>query len=483
MRKRDEEKSNRSIFHIIVFFFLLFFSMLAYMVYFIGWQAPDLMGNPYNARMEVFDRRFIRGSILARGGEVLAKTELSENKEETRVYPYGELFAHAVGYSTHGKTGLEAAANFYLMESHANPVEQVVNELREVKTAGDNVVTTLDLGLQQKAWEALGERSGTVVCMEPKSGKILAMVSKPGFDPNTLSESWEALIAPENTSGNLLNRATQGLYPPGSTFKIIMALEYLREHPDDYEAFRHLCDGSFTDPENPKAVVHCYQGEVHGEVDLEHAFAESCNTAFAHLGTEINKKRLRELTESLYFNQDLPIAVSANRSRFQVTEESDTWTMMQSSIGQGETLMSPLHNLLITAAIANHGIVVEPVLLEKVESADGNEVKSFEKGTEKRLMSSEEAEILGGFMRKVVTEGTASKLRTEDYAAAGKTGSAEYREDGKVKTDAWFTGFAPMENPDIAITVLVEDGETGGRTAAPIARAVLDYWFLERNEG
>ncbi len=475
--RKQKQRANRQIVGTIFFFSLLFFCMIAYMVYFILVQAPDLMGSPYNSRMDVFNNRYIRGELLANDGQVLARTDVAEDGTETRVYPLGSLFAHVVGYSTKGKTGLEAVSNFYLMKSNMNPLTQVVNELTEQKSQGDNVVTTLDVGLQKTVSDALGDRRGAVVCMEPGTGKILAMVSKPGYDPNSLLSDWDSLTSDSNTSGNLLNRAAQGLYPPGSTFKILVALEYMREHPTDYQDFRFDCQGYYQDPDNPELIVHCYDNEEHGTVDLETAFADSCNGAFAKLGTEIDAGKLRELAESLYFNEDLPVAITSSQSRFKVTENADVWTMMQTAIGQGETMMSPLHNLLITSAIANGGVLQEPTLLERIESADGKLVKSFGEGETKQLMSSEEAAVLASFMRKVVTDGTASKLQTDDYAAAGKTGSAEYSDSGSIKTYAWFTGFAPLESPQLAVCVLVEDGETGGRTAAPIARAAFDYWL------
>lgn len=476
MEDKERKRSNSGILKMIYFFSLLFFCMIGYMIYFIGWQAPDLMGSPYNSRMEVFDRRFIRGAILSSDGQVLARTE-TEGDTEKRVYPYGSLFAHSVGYSTKGKTGLEAAANFYLMESNINPLRQLFRELTDRKSPGDNVVTTLDTGLQKAASEALGERAGAVICMEPSTGKILAMVSYPGFDPNSIREDWEELTDEKNVSGNLVNRATQGLYPPGSTFKTLIALEYFREHPTDWQAFRFQCKGAYVDEEDPKYVVHCYNGEVHGKEDLKSAYANSCNSAFAKLGTELDRERLRGLADSLLFNQDLPIQILSSRSRFKIDGSSGTWTMMQSAIGQGETMMSPLHSLLITSAIANGGVLHEPVLIQEVESADGHSVKSFGSGEERRLLSESEAEELKQFMRAVVSEGTASKLKSKSYEACGKTGSAEYQSRGKSKTDAWFTGFAPMQDPKLAVCVLVEDGETGGRTAAPIAKAVFDYWL------
>lgn len=156
------------------------------------------------------------------------------------------MFSHVVGYSTKGKTGLEALGNFYLLTSHVNLAEQVINELSSVKNLGDNVITTLDVDLQKAAYDALGSRKGAVVAMEPDTGKILAMVSKPDYNPNTLAADWDALVAGDNSEGQLLNRAAQGLYPPGSTFKIVTALEYIRENPENFRDYRFDCSGFFT---------------------------------------------------------------------------------------------------------------------------------------------------------------------------------------------------------------------------------------------
>lgn len=478
MKSRSGKKrSNNGILKVIYGVSLLFFVMIGYLIYFIGFQAEDLMGNSYNARMDVFSDRFVRGSILSSDGVVLAQTQVAEDGTETRVYPYGDMFAHVVGYSTRGKTGLEALANFYLLKSHVNLAEQVANELMDVKNIGDNAVTTLDFQLQQLAYEALGDKSGAVIAMDPKTGKVLCMVSKPGFDPNTLAEEWDSLTSSENKSGQLVNRATQGLYPPGSTFKMITVLEYLHEHNGDVSDFSYTCTGEYVDPEDPSYVIHCYGNEAHGTQTLEEAFANSCNAAFAQLGLSLDRTRLGTLAEGLLFNESLPISIASSASRFSVTEETDTWTMMQSSIGQGEILMSPLHNLLLASAVANDGVLAEPLLLERLESAEGETVRSFQLKDTVQLMSESDAQFLKGYMRKVVEQGTASALRTDAYAACGKTGSAEYTENGEKKTHAWFTGFAPMEDPEIAVCVLVEDGRTGGSTAAPIARQIFDYWL------
>lgn len=478
--KDDNKSSDRAIFRIILFFFLLFFMMLAWMLYFIVWRAPELMGSPYNARMEVFDSRIKRGSIISSDGQPLAATYINDEGEEERVYLLGESLAHVVGYSQKGKTGLEQRANFYLMSSDISPVEKLFNELSERKSPGNNVFTSLDAGLSELAYSLLKGRSGAIICMEVGTGRILAMVSAPSFNPNTISEDWSALVSSENSSGNLLNRATQGLYPPGSIFKTVMLLEYMREHPDDYNSFHYNCNGSFSDPEHTGAAIHCYNGAAHKDVSLGEAYALSCNTAFAHIGTKLDIAKLSGLCDSLYFNREIPGSLPAAQSSFSLKEDSELWELMQSSIGQGSTLMTPLHCLLLTEAIANNGVLSEPVLIDRVEAPDGAVVRRPGKGEGVRLMTEEEAATLKELMALVVSEGTGSRLRSDEYSVAGKTGSAEYLENGKKRTNAWFTGFAPIENPEMAISIIVEDGESGGKTAAPIARELFDYRLLGR---
>lgn len=167
------------------------------------------------------------------------------------------------------------------MKSSANPVARVANELTETKSPGDNVTISLDAGLQQTAYEALGDHAGAVIAMDPMTGYILCMVSKPSFDPNTIVDAWDAIVNDPNQNGELLNRCTQGLYAPGSTFKIFMTLAYLREHGDDPSGFQFNCTGAYQDPSDDKYIVHCFDGEVHGQEDLSEAFANSCNAAFS----------------------------------------------------------------------------------------------------------------------------------------------------------------------------------------------------------
>lgn len=410
---------------------------------------------------------------MAGDGTVLAETQVDADGNETRVYYYGSVFDHAVGYSAKGKTGIEALANFYLLTSHVNLLEQVGNELSGRKNPGDNVYTTLDAELQQAAYAALGDRKGVVIAMEPDTGKVLAMVSKPGYDPNTLLQDWDWLTDGGNGEGQLLNRATQGLYPPGSTFKIVTALEYMREHPGGYRDYQFDCSGVYV---NGDYRIKCYHGTAHGHQDFTRSFANSCNGAFSSLGLGLNLGAFRDTAKSLLFNSPLPITgLPYKQSSFQMGPGADTWEILQTSIGQGTTQVTPMHNAMITAAIANGGTLMKPYFLNSVETAGGEEIKKFMPASYGSLMTAGEAEGLTELMRTVVTEGTGSAVRTDAYTVAAKTGSAEF-ETGK-ETHAWFTGFAPVENPKLVVTVLVEEGGSGGKAAAPIARQLFDIYM------
>ena len=310
--------------------------------------------------------------------------------------------------------------------------------------------------------------------MEPGTGKILAMVSKPAFDPNRIDEQWEEFINGDQTEALLLNRATQGLYPPGSTFKIITALQYMREHPGAYNEYRFGCDGIY---EFQNFTIQCYHKTAHGEEDFEMAFANSCNGTFSSLGQEMDLTSLKNLSEQLLFNREQPLSIPYSISTYVMEDGAKDWEIAQTVIGQGNTLMTPMHNLMLTSAIANGGMLMQPYLIERVENVNGELVKQFMPAQYGELMVANEAKGLQILLEKVVTDGTGSALRTEEYTVAGKTGSAEF-EKGK-ETHAWFVGYAPAESPQIAVCVIVEEGGSGGNAAAPIARQMFDAYLLK----
>ena len=469
-----KKKRNRQILAVTWLFVGLFFAMMGYTCHYAVTHRQTLMNNSYNTRQEILIAQNSRGSIYAAGGQKLAETVTDGEGKETRVYPYANMFSHAVGYASNGKFGIEAFANYYLINSNTRLSDKVANDVAGKKYPGDSVITTLDVDLQKIAYDSLGMYSGAVIVSEPSTGRILAMVSKPDFDPNEIDQIWDTLIN-DKESSVLLNRTTQGLYPPGSTFKIVTALEYIRENPDSYSQFSFQCNGRITHGEER---INCYHGTSHGSENFTKAFAKSCNSAFASIGLELDRKKFGKTLDELLFNQELKVDFAYNQSKLAMDENTTDSDVMQAAIGQGTTQITPLELNMITAAIANDGELMKPYLLDRVETADRSVVKQFSPDSYKRLMSEEEAQIMTELMEEVVKSGTGTKLSGLSYTAAGKTGSAEYN---KVKSDshAWFTGFAPVEEPQVCVTIIIEGAGSGGDYAVPIAKRILDACFEE----
>ena len=453
------------------FFVFLFLGMMAYICVYAYRNKEVMMSNSYNAGQQILAAQNRRGSIFARGGETLAETVEGADGSEIRRYPYDNLFAHAVGYSTRGKTGIERKMNYYLLQSSAPITEKLDNGVQERKNPGDNVYTTLDVKLQEAAERALGVYEGAIIATDPRTGEVLAMVSKPDFNPNEIPEIWEELLK-DNESGVLLNRALKGLYPPGSTFKIVTALEYIRENPGTYADYSFTCNG-FVKIDGSR--IQCYHGVNHGKVDFVQSFAKSCNASFANMGTKLNWNRFGTTLDELFFGKTLPGEPDSAVSKIGADADITTERKMQTAIGQGETLVSPLHMNLITCAIAGGGVLRYPYVVDRVENANGAVIKRFSSPGTAKLMTEEEAAVLQGLMREVVESGTGTKLADKSYTAAGKTGSAEYNKERD--SHAWFTGFAPAENPQICVTVLIEGAGSGGDYAVPMARRVFDAYF------
>ena len=456
-------------------FVILFIALMIYLVYFTIVRADTFVNSPYNQRQDAFAQKVVRGQITDRNGNVLARTDVAEDGTETRVYPYGSLFAHVVGYSDTelGKTGLESVENFELLTSNAFFVEKIQNEFNGNKNQGDTVVTTLDADLQQASYDALGNNKGAVVVMEADTGKILSMVSKPDYDPNNIYADWETLNTDEENSP-LLNRATSGSYAPGSVFKIVTTLAYMRQD-SNYSAYTYDCSGSIT---MDNTTIPCFNNAVHGFEDLRSSFANSCNSSFANIGLSLDIEGYRNTAEDLLFNSSLPSVLDYTKSSFALDEESNTAEIMMTAMGQGETTVSPYHMALITQAVANGGTLMEPYLVEQVTNYTGTEVRRNVPKSYRRLMTSEEAAQLKEYMSAVVSEGTGSVLSGRSYTVAGKTGTAEYSLVDGEKTHSWFVGFTNVDNPELVISVITEgsDGSSDGR-AVDIAGTILDSYY------
>ena len=473
--KKKKTHRNREFAVITYSFLAIFICIMGYFAYFQFVRSEDFINSPYNTRQDLFARTVTRGEICSADGKVLADTVTDEKGNETRRYPYGKVFAHVVGYASNGKAGIESFANFNLLRSNIFYLEKAFNELRGEKNPGDDVITTLNYDLQVTAYDALGNYDGAVIVMEPSTGKILAMVSKPDFDPNDIAMNWEDLTSEDNDSSVLLNRATQGLYPPGSTFKIFTTLEYIHENPD-YEEYRFDCDGSFS---YENQIIHCYNNKRHGSQNLREAFANSCNAAYASLGLQLNIEYFGSFCNSMLFNTALPTRFESSKSSFVLAEGDSEAAVMETAIGQGKTLVTPMHMALITSAIANDGILMTPYVIDYTQNDKGEIVRQYEPTEYGMLLSERDASIMQDYMRYVVEEGTGKKLMGQSYEAAGKTGSAEFSSSSN-SCHSWFVGYAHRDDKaDIAVAVIVEDSGAGSEYAVPIAKKIFDAYYNE----
>ncbi|MDE7272320.1 MAG: FtsW/RodA/SpoVE family cell cycle protein [Lachnospiraceae bacterium] len=454
------------------FFAILFVAISGYLAHYVYFDSPQVINNSYNAkRQDILAAKTIRGKILSADGQVLAMT--MANTDE-RVYPFGEVFAHAIGYASHGRMGVELSANMFLVSSDVSLGSKLQDDLADEKHMGNTVVTTYDARLQKIAYDAMGLYSGAVIVTEPSTGRILAMVSKPDFDPNEIGDIWDDILS-DTTSSVLLNRVTQGVYPPGSTFKILTFLEYIRENPESYRNYRFQCTGKFTDNGN---TINCFHGTSHGTVDLTKSFAKSCNSSFANIGLTLDRERFKQTLDSLYFNRELPLDFPVKESCISDGIAENDGTMLQTVIGQGTTQMTPIQIAMITAMIANNGEMMAPYMIDHVESANGDVIKKYTPTSLGQLITEQEAAVLQEVMEAVVQDGTGTRLNSEGYRAAGKTGSAEFNDSSD--SHAWFTGYTYDTEYPLQITVIMEGAGSGGEYAVPMARRILDQYYSEK---
>lgn len=473
-KKLENRKNNKSIIVSTLIFVITFIAMAGYLIYFNLTQAESIINNSYNKRQGVLSRRTIRGSILSDDKTKLAVTNVDDDGNETRYYPYSGLFSHTIGYLNNGGYGLESLYGYYMLHSNQNFFEQIGNDLSGNRNTGDNVVTTLNVDLQKACYDALGSNRGAVIVMEPSTGKILAMVSKPDFEPNTLAANWSQITG-EGSDSVLVNRATQGLYPPGSTFKLITMLEYLREHKNDYGQYHYICDGTYELGNN---TINCVRTTAHGDVDLFSSLAVSCNCSFINIGLSLDLDRYKKTAEKMLFNKELPTNLEYNKSRFVLNGESSEWDIAQTSFGQGKTVITPFHLALITCTIANNGTLMEPYLVSSVESTNGMTVKKFKEEKYDTLITEKEASLLKKGMEQVVKDSFSWLFGGVEYTLAAKSGSAQYGTEGY--EHSLYASFSPADNPEIAVVAVVEGGPQRNTTAAEVTKQIYDYYYSNK---
>ena len=455
------------------------------------WARPGLAARQDNEIQRVQEFQVKRGLIL--GPErVLARNRVERRGGKTlyfRKYPQGKLAAHVVGYSTvaRARAGLEKSLNGTLTGTEGNLgdlVERQLNDLRRKPIVGDTVVTSLDVKAQQVALETLGRRCGAVAALDPRSGKLLVMASSPSYDPNLVENRFgeiAKITADCRPAAPLVNRASQGLYPPGSIFKVVTAAAALGSN-------RYEPGSDFVDPgyciAYGKRVNNFDTSRPFGNVDLATALQYSVNSVFCNIGKALGAKRILDQARKFGFYERPPLETpESERYPSGLYRQGDLWYPERNSdvdagrmaFGQERMLVTPLQMAMVAAGIGNAGIVMRPFVVEKLVSPKGQTVERTKPERLDRAVGPVDARDISNMMVRAVEAGTGTAAQMSGYRVGGKTGTAETGVASRNTT--WFIAFAgrPGRRPEVAIAVVLEDqSSTGGSTAAPIARVVME---------
>jgi peptidoglycan glycosyltransferase len=473
---------NAPIARLYMLFAVLFLVLIGFTSRWTVFEADGLNANELNRRGVFEEQQIRRGRIRAADGTVLARSEAAQDDTFTRRYPNGELFSHVIGYSYTqlGRAGLEQSRNEELSGKRGE-LGSVVDRIVGRTPVGDNLQTTLDPDAQRIALSALGGRRGAVVAIEPATGAIKVMASVPGFDPADL-RSTDTFRSLANAEGSpLLNRATQGTYPPGSTMKVVTAAAALDS--GEYTPTTTVDGNSGIDISGVPLANS--GGRDFGPVTLTTALTNSVNTVWAQVAEDLGKDTMAEYMERFGFHEDPPLDYPPEQmnpsgsfvdgGRRLVTARSRFVDVGRMSIGQDRLQVTPLQMAMVAAAIANEGSLMKPRFVERVVDSDGRTTERIDPEEHARVMSPESARELIEMMAQVVREGTGTAAALQGIDVAGKTGTAEIIPDQDVN-QPWFIGFAPARNPKIAVAVTVERsiGGQGGTVAAPIAKQVME---------
>lgn len=482
IRKKEEERRlkennelnvlskitlNRRLIMTMVLFVGLFMGLALYMVYFQLFKSNKIENHSHNRRLWVDEDKVHRGSIYDRNENVLAYSDYDENGSQYRVYNYGRAAASVTGYNskTYGKSGIEKSYNKFLLalseDSQSKFRKMVINN-----DTGYDLHLSIDQNIQNIVYKYMENIVGACVIMDPRTGEVLSLVSNPTFDPNTIDEDWDSII--QNNDGSLVNRATNGGYRPGSTFKIVTATGILENDIDE----TYQDTGS---EEIQGYEIKNYADQVYGFLDLRSAFVNSVNTYFANKTDVLGKDKYESLAERFMINRDYNFDLDKLNSIIPFDELNRVDTAM-TGFGYGKSQITPLHMAMITSAIANEGKMMAPRLVNKIVDKEGNIVKENKDKLLSEVTSADNAKAIRDMMVEVVTKGTGINAYLDYLQIAGKTGTADKEGD---LVDAWFVGFAPAYDPKLTISLVVEDSEgTGGEVAAPLAKNILDEIYM-----
>ena len=453
----------QNILRITKYLLILPLILIIYLTYFQMTKAEDFSRNSMNLRNNIFQKNIVRGTIYDCENQPLTK-----NKDDSvRFYPKGKSMAHVIGYANVdiGNSGIESYFNNELLGDtqdfkNMGYIGQLFNN-----GEGNDIVLTIDSELTHTAYNALNEKRGAIVVLDAKTGGILAMVSTPSFDPNDIENIWTSLN--EDPEIPLLNRATNGLYPPGSIIKPMTAeLALHNAVTDEHEVFE--CTGVL-DVGNGFSIKEAHD-DVHGLLHLKEALVKSCNVTFGTLAIRLGADNLKDGFKRYGFYEPVRGEIFESAPNIPDFKTLDNGDMAQIGIGQSSLLVTPFRMALMVSAIANDGILMQPYILEKIVSPSGIVIEEHEKQELKTVMSKERARLLSDWMEEAVVNGTGKAAKVSGIKIGGKTGTAE---NTGYKDHAWFIGFAEIGERKVAFSILVENGGSGADIAAPIARKLV----------
>jgi peptidoglycan glycosyltransferase len=474
---------NKQIRRVALIAMVMFALLLANGTYMMIFRQSSLAAQPQNRRVRDAEFAQNRGAILAAGKTEIAKTVPAKDRfKYQRVYPEGKLYAPITGFYSYDRasSALESTYNAQLSGTDdALFVRRLIDMATNRTPEGASVQTTIVPKIQKAATDALGNQKGAVVALDPKTGAVLALVTSPTYDPNDIAshdieaagKAYDRLAS--DSQHPLSNRAAREIYPPGSTFKLVTAAAALEDGKTP--------DSTVKSPDRlklPNTRVFLPNSSNCGgtEITITQALKVSCNTAFANLGLEVGEDKLREQAQAFGFDQRHLDDLGGVASQF--PDKLNKAQLALSSIGQYDVAASPLQMAMVSAAIANDGVLMDPYIVSNVRSHDLKPIETHEAQVLSKAMTPENAKELQQMMAAVVSEGTGHNAQIPGVEVAGKTGTAQ--SDPKRKPFAWFTSFAPVDDPKVAVAVIVEDADiprndiAGGRVAAPIAKAVME---------
>lgn len=476
------KKLIRNVKMLIIFFTICFFSMIAYITYFSIYKSPKVIRDVSNPRIRAEEEETLRGSILDRRGEKLAYSEKLSDGKQKRVYAKGETFAHIIGYNSYlyGKTGIELAYNDSLQGTNYEGdilgvfFRGLKENINKDEKRGHDIYLTIDSKVQNTAYKMLGNDRGAVVAMNPKTGEVIALVSKPSYNPMFIDKDFDNLRKSEGRP--FVNRATQGFYPPGSVFKIVTTAAVL-ENKAELKNEKFNCTGKL---KLGDYILSCQGNRAHGKLNLEGAFKVSCNYTFGSIGIKLGYDNLQKTAESFMFNEKIKTAdkkdvLNIRQGQIRIDDKKSSALIAQDAIGQHGVTANPMDMALVVSAIANKGVIMKPYVVSEIKDRYGVTINKTAPQKLKTAISSETAELIKKYMVSVVKSGTGKDARISGISIGGKTGSAENLKD-KI-AHSWFVALGPSEDPEIVVAVIVENAGKGGGRAAEIAREVIKAYL------